>query len=70
MTNRMNDDFVVGDFVEDKKGIWRRGQTADDWIIRSGPNRGIGQKQINGCLNAALNALCPLGRNSRDVIQD
>ena len=70
MTNRVNDDFISGDFVEDEKRMWRRGQTPNGGIVRSDSHRGMSQKQVNDALNAPFDALRPLGRRRCDVIQD
>ena len=57
MPDRVDDDLLGRDFVEDKKGIGRRRQAPNRWIFRPNANVGMRQKQVDDMLNSSLNAL-------------
>ena len=57
MADRVNDNLIFRDLVEDDEGIWCRRQTPDGWIVGTDPDVGMGQEQANDVLNASLDAL-------------
>lgn len=60
MTDRVNDDLVLLDFVEDQEWVRCRRQATNRRVVCSGSNIGMSQKQIEDVLNPALNAMGPL----------
>lgn len=58
MTDRVDDDFVFRDLVEDEERIRRRGEAANEGIIGADPNFRVSREQFDQVLNALLNAHC------------
>ncbi len=61
MTDRVDDDFFFRDLVEDKKGIRRRSEAANDGIIGADADVGVSREQFDHVLDALLNAHCAKG---------
>lgn len=61
MTDRVDDDFFFRDLVEDKKGIRRRSEAANDGIIGADANVRVSREQFDHVLDALLNAHCAKG---------
>jgi len=49
------------DLVEDKKGIRRRSEAANDGIVRADANVRVSREQFDDVLDALLNAHCAKG---------
>jgi len=56
MTNGMDNDFALTDFVKDEIRIRRGRHPPDKRIVRAGANVGMKQQKIDDRLNAGVNS--------------